>query len=94
MFSSAFGGQYSPENPLLPNLEVDLECTYEELYMGGVKKLIYERRVLNSDGRTTILKQEEKEIEIFKGYHKETVLNYPRLGNEAPGHKNCKNKIF
>jgi hypothetical protein len=65
-------------------------CSLEELFNGCVKVLTYERRVLNSDGRTTQLLQEEKEVEIFKGYDKTTRINYPGYGNEAPGMPNCK----
>jgi DnaJ family protein B protein 13 len=90
MFNSAFGGQYAPEKELLPNVEVNLECTLEELYNGCVKKLKYERKVLNSDGRTTLVKEDERDVEIFKGYDKSTVLTFPSYGDEAPGMKNCK----
>lgn len=65
-------------------------CSLEELFNGCVKVLNYERRVLNSDGRTTQIRQEEKEVEIFKGYDKTTRINFPGYGNEAPGMPNCK----
>lgn len=65
-------------------------CSLEELFNGCVKVLSYERRVLNSDGRTTTIKCEEKEVEIFKGYDKTTKINFPGYGNEAPGMPNCK----
>lgn len=90
MFSSAFGGQNSKEKEPLKNIEAEMECSLEELYNGCVKVLSYQRRILNSDGRTTSLKSEEKEVEIFKGYDKTTKLSFPGFGNEAPGMKNCK----
>jgi DnaJ-class molecular chaperone len=93
MFSSAFGGQYSKEKEPLRNVEVGLECTLEELCNGCVKKLNYQRKILNSDGRTTTLKDEEREIEIFKGYDKSIVLTFPGYGDEGAAQKNCK-KIF
>ena len=89
MFSSAFGGQYAKPKPPLANVEVNMECTLEEMYNGCVKKLMYNRRVLNSDGRTTINREEEKDIEIFKGYDGSIVLTFPGYGDEAPGQKNC-----
>ncbi len=92
MFSSAFGGQYALENERLPDIIAELECSLEELYNGYVKVLSYKRRVLNSDGRTTSLIDEEKEVEIFKGYDKNTRITFPGYGNEAPGMKNCKFK--
>ena len=91
MFSSAFGGQYAKPKEALANVECNLECTLEELYNGCVKKLSYQRRVLNSDGRTTSVKDDERDIEIFKGYDKSIVLTYPGYGDEAPAQKNCKN---
>jgi DnaJ-class molecular chaperone len=90
MLSSAFGGQYASEKQNLPNVEVFLECSLEELYNGCVKALTYERRVLNSDGRTTFLKEEEKEIEVFKGYDKNTIITFLGNGSEGPSLKNCK----
>lgn len=93
MFTSAFGGQYAKEKEPLKNVEVDLDCTLEEMYNGCVKKLVYQRRVLNCDGRTTSVKGDERDIEIFKGYHKQIVLTFPGYGNEAPGQKNCKSTI-
>lgn len=89
MFSSAFGGQYAPEKEKIPDITAEMECSLEELYNGCVKVLTYQRRVLNSDGRTTSLKDEEKEVEIFKGYDKTTKITFPGYGNEAPGMKNC-----
>lgn len=89
MFSSAFGGQYAKEKDPLPNVEAFLECSLDELYNGCVKKLVYVRKVLNSDGRTTIEKEEERDIEVFKGYDNATVLSFPGYGNEAPGQRNC-----
>ena len=91
MFSSAFGGSNAQEKQKLENITEKIECSLEELYNGCLKTLHYKRRVLNSDGRTTSLKDEEKEIEIFKGYDKNTKISFPGSGNEAPGMKNCKN---
>jgi DnaJ-class molecular chaperone len=89
MFNSAFGGKYYKENDPLPPVEVFLECSLEELYNGCIKKLIYERQILNSDNRTTSPKKEELDIEIFKGYDKNTVLPYTGYGNEGPGQRTC-----
>lgn len=89
MFSSAFGGQYATEKDKLPDIVVEMECSLEELFNGCVKTLVYNRRVLNSDGRTTAEIQEEKDVEVFKGYNKATKITFPGYGNEAPGMKNC-----
>jgi DnaJ-class molecular chaperone len=90
MFSSAFGGLYAKEESQPENLVVELECTLEELYNGCIKKLSYERRVLNSDGRTTSSKNEERDVEIFKGYDKNTVLTFTGFGHEIPGRRTRK----
>jgi DnaJ-class molecular chaperone len=90
MFSSAFGGKYHKEKDALPPVEVFLECTLEELYNGCVKKLTYERQVLNSDNRTTVAKKEDLDIEVFKGYDKNTILPFPGYGNEGAGQRTCK----
>ena len=89
MFSSAFGGQHAKPKDPLPNIVCDFECSLEEMYNGGVKQFTYQRRVLNSDGRTTSIKEEERDIEIFKGYDKNIVLTLPGYGEEGPGQKNC-----
>ena len=90
MFGSAFGGKHYKDKDPLPNVNVLLDCTLEELYNGCVKKLIYEKNKLNSDNRTTNLIKEEMDIEVYKGYDKKTVLTFPGCGNEAPGQKTCK----
>lgn len=90
MFSSAFGGLNSREAGPPENLTVELECTLEELYNGCIKRLVYERRVLNSDGRTTSLKNEERDVEIFKGYDKLTILTFPGYGHEEAGRRTRK----
>jgi len=66
-----------------------LECTLEELYLGCIKTLRFERKVLNSDNRTTFLKEEEVEVEVHKGASKGTKFNFPLLGNEGLGLKTC-----
>lgn len=94
MFSSAFGGLYSKEDSPSDNLVVELECSLDELYNGCLKKLVYERRVLNSDGRTTSIKNEERDVEIFKGYDKNTSLTFPGFGHQIPGKKTRKNFLI
>lgn len=89
MFSSAFGGQYYKEKEPLPNINMFLECSLEELYNSCVKELRYQKKALNYDGRTTFLKDDRKDIEVFKGYDNQTILSFPGHGNEAPGQKTC-----
>ena len=69
--------------------QLDFECTLEELYNGAVKRLVYSRTIINLDGRTTRKIEEERDIELFKGYSEKTILTFPGFGNEAPAMQNC-----
>jgi hypothetical protein len=42
------------------------------------KKVNYQRKVLNLDGRTTQMKQETKLIEIKPGFGEKTVLTFEK----------------
>jgi hypothetical protein len=48
------------------------------LYTGVAKKVSYQRKVLNLDGRTTHMKQESKVIEIKPGFGESTVLTFEK----------------
>ncbi len=65
-----------------------LPTTLEELYLGAVKKLIYNKQIINTDGRTTSFADETIEVEIHRGYNQEKTLTFKGLGNEFPGLKN------
>ena len=69
-------------------IDVDLECTLEELYNGCVKPIKYKRRVIGVDFRTTEEKEADVDVEIFRGYDKHTVIPYKGMGNQSPGMKN------
>ena len=69
-------------------IDVDLECTLEELYNGCVKHIKYKRRVIGVDFRTTEEKEAAVDVEIFRGYDKHTVIPYKGMGNQSPGMKN------
>ena len=70
------------------DINIDLECTLEELYNGCVKTVKYVRKVICPDLRTTEDKEAAIDVEIFKGYDKNTVLPFKGMGNEAPGYNN------
>ena len=72
----------------LQPIDVDLECTLEELYNGCVKHIKYKRRVIGVDFRTTEEKEAAVDVEIFRGYDKHTVIPYKGMGNQSPGMKN------
>lgn len=66
------------ENNKSEDLVVVVECTLNELYTGVAKKVNYQRKVLNLDGRTTHMKQESKVIEIKPGFGESTVLTFEK----------------
>ena len=67
------------------NIDVNLECTLEELYNGCVKKINYKKRVIGFDFRTTEEKEVSLDVEVSRGYDKNTVLTFKGLGNQTPG---------
>ena len=67
------------------NIDVNLECTLEELYNGCVKKINYKKRVIGFDFRTTEEKEVSLDVEVFRGYDKNTVITFKGLGNQTPG---------
>ena len=67
------------------SIDVNLECTLEELYNGCVKKINYKKRVIGFDFRTTEEKEVSLDVEVFRGYDKNTVLTFKGLGHQTPG---------
>ena len=67
------------------NIDVNLECTLEELYNGCVKKINYKKRVIGFDFRTTEEKEVSLDVEVFRGYDKNTVITFKGLGHQTPG---------
>ena len=86
-FESSFGEQ-KKEKDILPPIDIDLECSLEELYNGCVKTVKYKKKAISYDLRTTEDKEVCIDIEIFKGYDKNTIIPFKEMGNEAPGVKN------
>ena len=86
-FDEQICGNKKNEEGLQP-IDVDLECTLEELYNGCVKHIKYKRRVIGVDFRTTEEKEAAVDVEIFRGYDKHTVIPYKGMGNQSPGMKN------
>ncbi len=60
MFGFAFKGLNYEGAKSIPNLEVPVDCTLNELYNGCSKEVTYTRVVLNGDGQTTRNIQETK----------------------------------
>jgi DnaJ family protein B protein 13 len=87
-FEKSFGEKKKEEKNKLPPIDIDLECTLEELYNGCIKTVTYKKKAISYDLRTTENKEVSIDVEIFKGYDKDTVLTYKEMGNEAPGVRN------
>ncbi len=66
-------------------IDVDLECTLEELYNGCVKTVKYKKNSMSYDARTTNVVEVSQDVEIFRGYDDKTIITYKEKGNDAPG---------
>ena len=71
----------------IQNIDVNLECTLEELYNGCVKNIKYKKKVIGFDFRSTEEKEVSLDVEVFKGYDKNTVITFKGMGNQSPGIK-------
>ena len=80
VFGSAFGGQNYPSPEKLNPININLECTLEELYTGCVKTIKYKKQKLNYDLRTTNIEEVTQDVEIFKGYDNSTVITFKEKG--------------
>jgi DnaJ-class molecular chaperone len=69
------------------DINFDLECTLEELYNGCIKNVKYSKKKICEDFRTTEDQEASVDVEIMKGYDKNTVLPFKEMGNDIPGEK-------
>lgn len=83
MFGDAFGGQNYPKPTAPKDIELTLHCTLYELYNGCLKKIAYERDVLQHDAKTTKKVAVEMNIEVKPGFSEQTRLQFSNQGNEA-----------
>ena len=68
VFGSAFGGQNYTKPEKLNPININLECTLEELYTGCVKTIKYKKHKLSHNLRTTNFEEVSQDVEILKGY--------------------------
>ena len=88
MFGDAFGGQVGLLKVSQPvDIAVTLECTLHEFYNGCLKRIEFDRDVLQHDGRTVKSSKEEMNVEVKPGFSDQTVLKFPSKGNEAHAQK-------
>jgi len=71
------------------DVEVNCECTLEELYNGCIKTISFERDKLLNDGKTSKKTTETINVTIKRGYGSQTVLKHPGKGNEAYAYPTC-----
>ena len=69
------------------DINIDLECSLEELYNGCVKNVKFTKKKICEDLRTTEDQEVNIEVEIMKGYDKNTILPFKEMGNDYPGEK-------
>ena len=84
MFGNGLGNMNYRDNHQLEHKIVTVECTLNELYNGCTKTVKYYKQILNSDGRTTQDIEEERQIEIKKGFDNNSRVVFKGKGNEHP----------
>ena len=67
---------------------IDLECTLEELYIGCTKNVKYMRKKVASDSVSLEDVEENIDVEVLRGYDKNSVVVFKGMGNEGLGEKN------
>ena len=70
------------------DIVIDLECSLEELYNGCVKNVKYIRKKVCSDSVSLEEIEENVDVDILKGYDKNSVITFHEMGNEGLGEKN------
>ena len=67
---------------------IELECSLEELYNGCIKNVKYTRKKISSDSVTLEDVEENIDVEILRGYDKNSTIIFKGMGNECLGEKN------
>ena len=70
------------------DIVIELECTLEELYNGCVKNVKYNRKKVASDSVSLEHVEDNVDVEILRGYDKNSVIKFKDMGNEGLGEKN------
>ena len=70
------------------DIVIELECTLEELYNGCVKNVKYNRKKVASDSVSLEDVEDNVDVEILRGYDKNSVIKFKDMGNEGLGEKN------
>ena len=94
IFGSAFGGQNFTKDEKLSPININLECTLEELYTGCVKTIKYKKHKLSHNLRTTNIEEVSQDVEVFKGYDNSTVITFKEKGNDSPGYTSSDLNVY
>lgn len=73
------------EEDNLPPIDLNLECTLEELYNGCWKTVYYRKKTLNADMLSTVEEDKQCTVEIIPGHGKTNVIEFKNKGHESPG---------
>ena len=92
-FNDSLGGQGVAAKGPPSDIELQVECTLEELYNGCFKQVEYQRDVVKFDAKTLNKQRCVQQIEIKPGFSADTVVTYKGQGNEQAGHPPADLKI-
>lgn len=67
-----------------PAVERDLRLSLEECYHGCIKKMKFERRVMNDDGHTSSFKEKILTINVKRGWTPGTRIIFENEGDQGP----------
>jgi DnaJ-class molecular chaperone len=85
MFGDGFRGQGKAACDSSKDIEVTVECTLAEFYMGCLKTVSYCATQVQHDARSTKQVERTHQVQIHPGYGEKTVLKFACKGNEVIG---------
>lgn len=85
MFGDAFRGLNSVPSNVPSDIEVTVECTLAEFYVGSMKKVEYTSSEVQHDARTIKQVPRMLNVQVHPGFSEKTVLTYKNKGNEVIG---------
>ncbi len=90
IFADSFKAQAEKLPPRPSDLDISLEVTLQECFLGCEKTFTINRQTLALDGKHTKLMTQKRAIEVKPGYGTNTVIRLAGQGHESFGHKNSK----
>jgi DnaJ-class molecular chaperone len=83
MFADGFRGQAEDHGRNPEDVEVTIECTLKELYIGSMKQISFERAEIHHMPKVAQNFTRTKQVEVKPGYSDKTVLVFKGEGNAA-----------